>query len=101
MNADCMCKAVFQLLIHFPTAEWSGGARVDIWLENTLMAGSKLHHALKTLLDTLYFPAYMKGWLEMNFELLILKGEQFTEAILGLHWCLWVFSPQVSFLIGS
>lgn len=39
MNAECTCKAVFQLLIHFPIAKWSGGARVDIWLENTCMAG--------------------------------------------------------------
>lgn len=38
MNADCMCKAVFQLFIHFPTAEWFGGARVDIWLESSCIA---------------------------------------------------------------
>lgn len=34
-----MCTAVFQLLIHFPIAKWSDGAGVDIWLENTCMAG--------------------------------------------------------------
>lgn len=57
------------------------------------MAGSKLHRALKTLLDILYFPAYMEDWLEVTFEHLILKGEQFTEVILGLDWYLWVVSP--------
>lgn len=64
--------------------EWAFSWRTPAWPDDLAVAGRRLHHALKTLPDMLYFPAYMEDCLEVTFELLVLKGEQFTEVILGL-----------------
>lgn len=93
------CLSTFQQLSGLVVPKWTFGWRTPAWPDDLAMAGRKLHHALKTLPNALYFPAYMENWLGVTFELLVLKGKQFIEMILGFGWCLWVVFPEVSLLI--
>lgn len=67
------CLSTFQQLsgLVVRTFVW----RTPAWLDDPAMAGRKLHHPLKTLPDALHTSAYRKDWLEVCFELLVLKGQ--------------------------